>query len=136
MKISEVTKHPSVVNFAVYNMLLQADEDKLDEIVEFIMDERNAQTRRVDMIKHFDELHDDVQDSYSFQDIEDFMDLRGPDVPVKKPSLYVVEEPYNDDIPGGEYEICTKCLGKGCVECEGGLKDITGQFKMPDLGDE
>ena len=47
----------------------------------------------------------------------------------------VDEEQFDDELPTGEYEICDKCFGEGCPECEEGLIDVTGQFKLPDFGD-
>jgi hypothetical protein len=40
-----------------------------------------------------------------------------------------------DDTPTGEYEICQRCGGAGCIECEEGLKDITGLHKALNLDD-
>ena len=67
----------------------------------------------------------------------------------------VDEETFSSDadIPTGEYEICKTCGGSGevewdhtdewtgehvpakgpCPDCEGGLNDITGSFKVPDF---
>jgi len=49
--------------------------------------------------------------------------------------LSVVDETEDDDTPTGEYEICQRCGGEGCIECEEGLKDITGMHKALDLDD-
>jgi hypothetical protein len=49
----------------------------------------------------------------------------------------VEEETFSSDsdIPTGEYEICDKCFGDGCPECEEGLVDVTGEFKLPNFDD-
>lgn len=49
--------------------------------------------------------------------------------------LSVVDETQDEDIPTGEYEICTTCGGDGCPKCEQGLKDITGIHKVPNFDD-
>ena len=49
--------------------------------------------------------------------------------------LSLVDETEDDEIPTGEYEICQRCGGEGCIECEEGLKDITGVHKVPDFSD-
>jgi len=42
MRISEVTQHPAVAKEAEFTILLQSGEDKMDEMVAFVMDDRNA----------------------------------------------------------------------------------------------
>lgn len=50
--------------------------------------------------------------------------------------LSVVDEQTQDEeISTGEYELCNKCFGDGCSECEEGLIDVTGEFKIPDFSD-
>ena len=47
--------------------------------------------------------------------------------------LSVVDETQDEDIPTGEYDLCDKCFGEGCPECEEGLIDVTGEFKLPNF---
>ena len=176
MKINEigtVVQHPAVQAEAEFVNLLQSTD--IDEVTAFIMDDRNAKARRLYMLRHLDELLGDPQDSYTEDDLQDFMyDNRGwedelrdylDDINIEKghwnkgdnlsdEEIYiqmakdlkippyhlspVEEETFSSDadIPTGEYEICTRCFGDGCDECEGGLKDVTGQFEIPNFGDD
>ena len=111
------------------------------------MDDRNAKARRLHMLRHLDQLLGDEHESYTEDDLEEFMwgqdeispeeadeiarDLGFPPYHLKP----VEEETFSSDadIPTGEYEICTRCFGDGCEECEGGLKDVTGQFEIPNF---
>jgi hypothetical protein len=148
MKISEigtVVQHPAVQAEAEFVNLLQSND--IDEVTAFIMDDRNAKARRLYMLRHLDELVGDVHDSYTEDDLEEFMwgqdeispeeadeiarDLGFPPYHLKP----VEEETFSSDadIPTGEYEICTRCFGDGCDECEGGLNDVTGRFEVPDF---
>ena len=56
-------------------------------------------------------------------------DMRLPPYHLKS----VDEETPDGEMPTGEYEICQRCGGEGCIECEEGLKDITGLHKIPDF---
>ena len=47
----------------------------------------------------------------------------------------VDEHSQDEDIPTGEYDLCDKCFGEGCSECEEGLIDVTGEFKLPNFND-
>lgn len=47
--------------------------------------------------------------------------------------LSSVDETQDEDIPTGEYDLCDKCFGEGCPECEEGLIDVTGEFKLPNF---
>lgn len=49
--------------------------------------------------------------------------------------LSSVDETQDEDIPTGEYDLCDKCFGEGCPECEEGLIDVTGEFKLPNFND-
>ena len=49
--------------------------------------------------------------------------------------LSLVDETEEDETPTGEYEICQRCGGEGCIECEEGLKYITGVHKALDIDD-
>lgn len=157
MKISEiadVVQHPTVAKEVEFTALLRADENSMDNIVEFIMDDRNAEARRLSMLRHLDELLGGVEDAYNVSDLQSFMyDQDNPPEPSKR-HLRVVEQP-DDDISTGEYEVCQTCGGTGkvhwdhtdewsgahvpahasCPDCEEGLKDITGMHKMPSFDD-
>ena len=133
-EIADVVQHPAVAKEVEFTTLLQSGESSMDDIVEFIMDDRNAEERRLSMLRHLDGLLGGVKDSYDVGELQDFMyDQDDPSEPPKR-HLRVVEQP-DDDIPTGEYEICQICDGEGCIECEEGLKDITGMNKIPDFGD-
>jgi len=131
-EIADVVQHPAVAKEIEFTALLQADESSMDDIVEFIMDDQNAEARRLYMLRHLDELLGGVEDSYDVSDLQSFMYDQDNPPESKKPHLRVVEQP-DDDISTGEYEICQRCGGKGCIECEEGLKDITGLHQIPDF---
>ena len=174
-EIADVTVHPAVKKEQEFVNLLQAGEEAWEEIAEFIMDDRNAESRRLQMLHHLDELQGDVQDAYDASSLEKFMHDQGPsggwreelrrkldqvatpeynwkkgdydmsdedmieiakDLKIPPYHLSSVEEDeqFDDEISTGEYEICDKCFGEGCPECEEGLVDVTGQFKLPDFG--
>ena len=147
--MGDVVGHPAVAREAEFVNLLQSGEESWEEIVEFIRDDRNAMARRLYMLRHLDELTGDVQDDYSEDDIEDFMHNQGELSPeeaeeiardLKFPPYHLspVEEEYDDEdeeLPTGEYEICQRCGGAGCLECEQGLSDITGLHKEMNLDD-
>lgn len=177
MKISEIgsiVQHPAVAKEAEFVELLQSKDQ--DEIIEFVMDERNAEGRRLYMLRHLDELLGDLQDTYDASDLENFVtggddfdispeeadeiarDMRMPPYHVQlvdeggvdlddleQRALYnrCADDEMNallgcepdDDMPTGEYEICQRCGGEGCIECEEGLKDITGMHKALNLDD-
>ena len=172
MKINEVevVQHPAVAKEAAFVALLQAGEEAQDEIVEFILDDRNAANRRLEMLRHFDELLGNPQDSYSEEDLGDFMHDQGDwkdnlythlskvekkdygwdrtgmsdeeielqiakDLKLPPYHLSSVDENQDDEIPTGEYDLCDKCFGEGCSECEEGLIDVTGEFKVPNFDD-
>lgn len=137
MKISEiadVVQHPAVAKEVEFTALLQADENSMDDIIEFIMDDHNAEARRLYMLRHLDELLGGVEDSYDVSDLQSFMYDQDNPPETPKRHLKVVEQP-NDDTSTGEYEICQRCGGEGCIECEEGLKDITGLHKIPNFDD-
>jgi hypothetical protein len=143
MKISEigtVVQHPAVQAEAEFVALLKSDD--IDEITAFIMDDRNAKARRLYMLRHLDELLGDPQESYTEEDLEEFMWEQGEISPEEADEiardlgfppyhLKPVDENQDDEIPTGEYEICTRCFGDGCEECEGGLLDVTGEYELP-----
>ena len=185
MKINEVvTLHPAAKAKSEYDMLLLAGDEKQDEIIAYIMDDRNAQARRIEMLRHLDTLVGDLAYHYGPEELEDFMHDQGPDewrnklrkgiedmaanmdeyswsktnrssdeidwaslgsisdtemlqlakdLKIPPYHLSVVDETEDDDTPTGEYEICQRCGGEGCIECEEGLKDITGVHKALDL---
>jgi hypothetical protein len=145
MKITEVvTPHPAVAKEVEFTNLLHSGEKESDEIIAFIMDDRNAESRRLLMLRHLDEILGDVQDSYNSDSLVDFMNDSGEISPeeadeiaqdMRLPPYHVqlVDETEDDDTPTGEYEICQRCGGEGCIECEEGLKDITGLHKTPDF---
>lgn len=149
MKISEVvTLHPSVAAKSEYDKLLRTDAH--DDIIAFIMDDNNPEARRIELLRHLDKLLGDVAPHYGPEDLEDFMhdnDLRDDatsaeeadeiahDMKLPPYHLSIVGETQDEDIPTGEYEICQRCDGAGCIECEEGLKDITGMHKIPNFDD-
>ncbi len=148
-EIADVIRHPAAAKKVEFTALLQADESAMDDIVQFIMDDNNAEGRRLAMLRHLDELHADVQDKYDEFTLEDFMfNVEGPPLTGLSPEeaenfkkdmklppyhLSVVEQ--EDKSTTGEYEICQRCGGEGCIECEEGLKDITGTHKIPNFDD-
>lgn len=172
-EVADVVQHPAVKAEQEFVNLLQAGEEAWEEMVEFIMDDRNAESRRLHMLRHFDELQGNVQDSYDASDLDDFMhdqgdwkdnlhtqlaNIKKTDYGWKRDGLSdeeielqiakdlklppyhltpVEEETFSSDadIPTGEYEICDKCFGDGCPECEEGLVDVTGEFKIPNFDD-
>lgn len=157
MKINEVvTLHPAAKAKSEYDMLLLAGDEKQDEIIAYIMDDRNAQARRIEMLRHLDTQLGDIAYHYGPEDLDDFMHNQGKTDPenwvdgdispeeaegfkkdLKLPPyhLSVVETEDDDKTPTGEYEICHRCGGEGCIECEEGLKDITGVHKALDFDD-
>lgn len=148
-EIADVVQHPAAAKEVEFTALLQADESSMDDIVEFIMDDNNAEERRLYMLRHLDELHADVQDKYDEFTLEDFMfNMEGAPLTSLSPEeaenfkkdmgippyhLSVVEQ--EDKNTTGEYEICQRCGGEGCIECEEGLKDITGLHQIPNFDD-
>lgn len=152
MRISEVViLHPSVAAKSEFDVLLHGGNEKLDDIIAFIMDDNNPEARRISMLRHLDVLFDDEAEDYDAQSLDDFMfnqegarALTGSPEEIKNFKkdmglppyhLSVVDETQDDDSSTGEYEICQRCDGEGCIECEEGLKDITGMHKMPDFDD-
>lgn len=148
MKISEIGKvvsHPAVQAEAEFVNLLQSDD--IDEVTAFIMDDRNAKARRLHMLRHLDELVGDVHDSYTEDDLEEFMfgqdeispeeaDEIARDLGFPPYHLKPVEE--DDNLENtGEYTLCARCFGDGCHYCnDEGLIDTTGEFKLPQFGDD
>lgn len=150
-----------------FTNLLQSGEDKMDEMIAFVMNDQNADARRLHILRRIDELLGDLKDSYDASDLDDFMNDQGEISPeeadeiardMRLPPYHlqsVDEETFSsdDDIPTGEYEVCQKCGGEGtvywdhvdeftgehqpaeapCPDCEAGLNDITGTFKLPDF---
>ena len=145
MKINEVvTLHPSVKAKSEYEMLLLAGDEKQDEIIAYIMNDNNPEARRIEMLRHLDTQLGDVSDAYGPEDLDDFMHDQGAPTPeeeneiardMKLPPYHLSVVETEDEIPTGEYEICQRCGGEGCIECEEGLKDITGMHKVLDLDD-
>ena len=143
MKINEVVvSHPALAQAKEYTTLMVSGEDRMDDMVSFIMDDNNAIERRLKMLRHLDRLLGDEQESYSVEDLEEFMWEQGDISPEEADEiardlgfppyhLKPVDENQDDEIPTGEYEICTRCFGDGCEECEGGLLDVTGEYELP-----
>ena len=153
MKINEVTNvapHPGLARAQDYTTLMVSGEERMDDMVAFIMDDNNAKQRRLMLLRHFDSLLGDEQEVYTEEDLEEFMHDQGELSPEEADGVArdygdapyhlksVDEETFSTDadIPTGEYEICDRCFGDGCPECDGGLNDVTGKFRMPDFGDE
>ena len=148
-EVADVVQHPAMQRNNEYDRLIKSGEDEVDDIVAYIMDDNNPEKRRLNLLRHLDELLGDEQESYGIEDLEHFMwaaggisdeeadeiarDLGFPPYHLKP----VEEETFSSDadIPTGEYEICDKCLGDGCPECEEGLVDVTGEFKIPNFDD-
>jgi len=128
-EIADVVQHPAAAKEVEFTALLQADESSMDDIVEFIMDDNNAEGRRLYMLRHLDELHADVQDKYDEFTLEDFMfNMEGAPLTSLSPEeaenfkkdmgippyhLSVVEQ--EDKNTTGEYEVCQTCGGEGTV---------------------
>ena len=148
-EIADVSVHPAVKAEQEFVELLQAGDDRIDDMMAFVMDDRMAEARRLQILRKIDELLGDVKDHYDASDLEDFMHDQGEisdeeadeiarDLGFPPYHLKPVEEEtfsHDEDIPTGEYEICDSCFGDGCPECEGGLLDVTGQHKIPDFSD-
>lgn len=145
MKISEViSQHPAVAQTEEYNTLLRAGEDAADDIIAYIMNDHNAEARRIAMLRHLDELIGDVEDEYTADTLDDFMfNSEGGEPAISPEEIEAFQKdmklpPYHLQIVEGEentgeYEVCQKCNSKGCDECEEGLKDVTGQYRIPDF---
>lgn len=187
MKINEVvTAHPALKRSEDFARLMKSNDDS--GIIEFIMDDNNAEGRRLALLKRLDALVGTVQSSYNKDDLDNFMhDQSGgtwqdrlrkelekfsaendsysfshnkeyppgttwdfsnvdnmsdeemiqlaKDLKIPPYHLSVVDEQFDDETPTGEYEICQRCGGEGCIECEEGLKDITGLHKVPNFDD-
>ncbi len=126
-EIADVIRHPAAAKKVEFTALLQADESAMDDIVQFIMDDNNAEGRRLAMLRHLDELHADVQDKYDEFTLEDFMfNMEG--VPLTSLSPEEAENfkkdmklpPYHLSVveqeeTTGEYEVCQICGGTGKV---------------------
>jgi len=136
MKISEVvTLHPAIAAKSEYDMLQRAGEEQMDDIIGYIMDDHNAEARRLNMLRHLDELQGGVKDTYDVSELQDFMYDQDDPPESKHPHLKLVDNTQDKETPTGEYEICQRCGGKGCSECEEGLKDITGMHQIPNFDD-
>ena len=143
MKINEVVvSHPALAQAKEYTTLMVSGEDRMDDMVSFIMDDNNAIERRLKMLRHLDRLLGDEQESYSIEDLEEFMWEQGDISPEEADEiardlgfppyhLKPVDENQDDEIPTGEYKVCTRCFGDGCPECEEGLIDVTGEYELP-----
>lgn len=77
--------------------------------------------------------------TYDFSKIDDMSDdamiQMAKDLKIAPYHLSLVDETQDGEIPTGEYEICRRCGGSGCIRCEEGLKDITGMHKIPNSDD-
>ena len=81
--------------------------------------------------------------SYSEGDLEDFVNGTDSDQVSPEEADEIARDlkmpPYHlssvdeteDETPTGEYELCPKCYGGGCPECEEGLIDVTGVHEIP-----
>lgn len=146
-EVADVVQHPAMQRNNEYDRLIKSDE--VDDIVAYIMDDNNPEKRRLNMLRYFDALLGDEQESYDASDLEDFMHDSGEISPEEADQIArdlgfppyhlkpVEEETFSSDadIPTGEYEICDKCFGDGCEKCEGGLVDVTGEFEVPNFDD-
>lgn len=167
-EIDNVVRHPALKRKERFDNLLMSDDH--DDIIAFIMDDNNTESRRLALLKRLDLMLGHEQDSYDMGELDDFMNdqgdwkdnlrtslgkvKKGPewnrtgmsdeeidlqmakDLKLPPYHLSVVdEETQDDDISTGEYELCNKCFGDGCSECEEGLVDVTGEFKVPDFSD-
>ena len=146
MKINEidnVVRHPAFKRKETFDNLLMSDDQ--DDIIAFIMDDNNPQGRRLALLNRLDSMLGQEKDAYFPNDLDDFMHDSGEISPeeseeiardLKLPPYHlsvVDEETQDDDISTGEYELCNKCFGEGCSECEEGLVDVTGEFKIPNF---
>jgi len=168
-EISNVVRHPAMKRKDDFDNLLMSDNQ--DDIIAFILDDNNTQERRLALLKRLDLMLGNPQESYSEEDLGDFMHdqgdwkdnlhnalskvKKGPkwnrqsmsdeeielqiakDLKLPPYHLTVVDEQeqFDDEIPTGEYDLCDKCFGDGCPECEEGLIDVTGEFKLPNFND-
>ncbi len=143
-EISNVVRHPAMKRKEDFDNLLMSDNQ--DDIIAFIMDDNNTQERRLALLKRLDLMLGQDQESYDANDLESFMhdsgeispdeaDEMARDLKLPPHHLSLVDETQDEDIPTGEYDLCDKCFGEGCSECEEGLIDVTGEFKLPNFDD-
>lgn len=143
-EISNVVRHPAMKRKEDFDNLLMSDDQ--DDIIAFIMDDMNTQERRLALLKRLDLMIGQDQESYDVGDLESFMhdsgeispdeaDEMARDLKLPPHHLSLVDETQDEDIPTGEYDLCDKCFGEGCSECEEGLIDVTGEFKLPNFDD-
>jgi len=132
MKINEISSenvavHPGVKAEHEFVELLHSGEDRMDDMVAFVMDDRMADARRLHILARIDELLGDRKDHYDASDLEDFMHDTGEISPeeadeiaqdMKLPPYHlqlVDEQQFDDELPTGEYEVCQTCGGHGEV---------------------
>lgn len=143
-EISNVVRHPAMKRKDDFDNLLMSDNQ--DDIIAFIMDDNNTQERRLALLKRLDLMLGNEQESYDVEDLGDFMhdsgeisdeeaDEMARDLKLPPYHLSLVDETQDEDIPTGEYDLCDKCFGEGCPNCEEGLIDVTGEFKLPNFDD-
>jgi len=145
-EISNVVRHPAMKRKEDFDNLLMSDNQ--DDIIAFIMDDNNTQERRLALLKRLDLMLGQAVDGYIYDesDLDSFMHDSGEISPeeadeiardLKLPPYHLsaVDETQDEDIPTGEYDLCDKCFGEGCPECEEGLIDVTGEFKLPNFDD-
>ncbi len=149
-EIADVAVHPAVKAEQEFVNLLNAGEERWEDMVEFVMDDRNAESRRLYILARLDELQGDRKDHYDASDLEEFMHDQGEldpaeadaiDREMRVPPYHLksVDESDKEKIHPhtGEYTLCAKCYGDGCHYCnDEGLIDTTGEFRRPDFGDE
>ncbi|MHA1290624.1 MAG: hypothetical protein ACTSPB_24835 [Candidatus Thorarchaeota archaeon] len=145
-EISNVVRHPAMKRKEDFDNLLMSDNQ--DDIIAFIMDDNNTQERRLALLKRLYLMLGQAVDGYIYDesDLDSFMHASGEISPaeadeiardLKLPPYHLsaVDETQDEDIPTGEYDLCDKCFGEGCPECEEGLIDVTGEFKLPNFDD-
>lgn len=77
-EIADVVQHPAVKRQNEFTKLINSSKEEIDGIIEFIMDDNNAERLRLKMLRHFDRLFDDEQETYTAADLDDFLHNQGP----------------------------------------------------------
>jgi len=74
-EISNVVRHPAMKRKDDFDNLLMSDNQ--DDIIAFILDDNNTQERRLALLKRLDLMLGNPQESYSEEDLGDFMHDQG-----------------------------------------------------------
>lgn len=72
-EVADVIQHPAMKRADAFSRLQNATLDNADEVIDFIMDDKNAVERRLQMMKKLDELLGVPSETYTLEDLEEFM---------------------------------------------------------------